>query len=333
LLDWLNPADPATRKWGWWRLYDAYGCAIRSYAFAVPAGKIKQNQIDLGLQSKCEAEVIATAEDQLRRARDSAYGTSFPIETKRVRAAGWYFSNDAAFDLAVASQLDYPPLNDPRPQFMEALLSNLNYEAGCNPVNVTYVTGLGWQRQHVIVHQNALNYRQALPPSGIPISNLQAGFGWLDLYKRELGELTFPPDGRETDPYPIYDRWGDSWNVSTEFVVLNQARALAATAFLMAKTPMKNQPWKSAPARISGLPPEIQTRKVVTARLEASDLDLGQALTVWESNQRSLAFGSAFTFTPTNGGPCWVEAEAELPDGRRAFAVTNFPVRLGASQK
>ena len=45
-------------------------------------------------------------------------------------------------------------------------MSNLNYEAGCNPVNTTYVTGLGWQRQRVIVHQNALNYRECLPPSG-----------------------------------------------------------------------------------------------------------------------------------------------------------------------
>src|SRR5206468_4038340 len=68
LLDWLNPADPNTRKWSWWRLYDAYGCAIRSYAFAVQAGKIKPNQLDLGLRSKCEGEIIAAAEDQLRRA-------------------------------------------------------------------------------------------------------------------------------------------------------------------------------------------------------------------------------------------------------------------------
>jgi hypothetical protein len=46
LLEWLHPADPAERRWGWWRLYDAYGCAIRSYAFAVKAGKARREQLN-----------------------------------------------------------------------------------------------------------------------------------------------------------------------------------------------------------------------------------------------------------------------------------------------
>ena len=78
---------------------------------------------------------------------ESAYGTSFPEETKATRTAGWYFSGDAAFELAVACQLDFPQMNDPRPKYVDAILGNLNYEAGCNPVNVTYLTGLGWKRQ------------------------------------------------------------------------------------------------------------------------------------------------------------------------------------------
>src|SRR5437868_2857759 len=82
-------------------------------------------------------------------------------------------------------------------------------------------------------------------PSGIPLGNVQAGFGWLEFYKKELGELTFPSDGDESNPYPIYDRWGDSFNLSQEFVILNQARALAYTAWLMAQTSLKNQPWKA----------------------------------------------------------------------------------------
>jgi hypothetical protein len=40
LLAWLKPSDPGTRKWGWWRLYEGYGCAIRSYAFAAKSGRI-----------------------------------------------------------------------------------------------------------------------------------------------------------------------------------------------------------------------------------------------------------------------------------------------------
>ena len=62
-------------------------------------------------------------------------------------------------------------------------------------------------------------------------------------------------------PYPFYDRWGDSFNLTTEFVISNQARGLAYLAWLMAQTPLKNQPWKSANAQISGLPFSVQKGK------------------------------------------------------------------------
>ena len=157
-----------TRRWGWWRLYEAYGCAIRSYALAAPSGKIKRDQLDTALLTRCEDEIIAAAQDQLRRSGDSAYATSFPEETKRSLGAGWYFSGDAAFDLAVACQLDYPIFNDPRPKFLNAIMGNLNYEAGCNPVNVSYLAGLGCKRPREVVDQYAENQRRILPPAVFP---------------------------------------------------------------------------------------------------------------------------------------------------------------------
>jgi len=124
------------------------------------------------------------------------------------RNAGWYFSSDAAYDLAVACQLDWPIKNDPRAAMKAALLGNLNYEQGCNPVNVSYLTGLGSKRQREIVHQFAQNDRRILPPTGIPLGNIQAGFGWMDTYKTELADLSFPSDGDEHAPYPFTTRWG-----------------------------------------------------------------------------------------------------------------------------
>jgi len=360
LLDWLHPSDPATRRWGWQRLYDAYGCAIRSYAFAVKTGRAApgpQNTGSLGsdpavvptsqslpapqlgdaavsrlplldplLREQCEEEIAAAGADQLRRAQQSAYGTSLPEETKRAESPGWYFSGDAAFDLAVACQLDYPPLNDPRPQMIEALISNLNYEQGCNPLNITYLTGLGWRRQRQIVDQYAQNARRILPPTGIPLGNVQTGFGWLDLYQRELGELSFPSDGAPDDPYPFYDRWGDSFNLSQEFVILNQGRALGYLAWLMAQTPLKTQPWRAAPGKITGLPAKISAGPKLTLGLSAPGLDLSAARVVWEAAGCQPAFGDAFTFAP-GAGLAWVEAEAQLPDGRRVFAAKDFSAR------
>ena len=325
LLSWLDPSDPATRKWGWLRLYDAYGAAIRSYAFAAKAGKIKREALQPLLLEQCETEIATAGEEQLRRAQNCAYGTSFSEETKRSRSAGWYFSSDSAFDLAVACQLEYPPKNDPRPGMLEALLTNLNYEQGCNPINLDYVTGLGWRRQREIVHQYSQNDRRILPPTGIPLGNIQGGFGWLDLYQKQLGQLSFPADGAQDSPYPFYDRWGDSFNLSQEFVIPNQARALAYLAWLMAQTPLKNQPWKCGAAQVQRLTGSGGTNTTITAVIAAHDFDLRSARIVWEAAGQEPAFGNAFSFTPTRLGTTWLEAEAQLPDGRRLFASTNFP--------
>ncbi|MHB8522381.1 MAG: glycoside hydrolase family 9 protein [Limisphaerales bacterium] len=325
LLAWFDPADPGTRKWGWWHLCQGYGCAIRSYAFGARSGRLKPNQLDPVFLERCESELIAGADAQLRAAQQCAYGTSFPEASKRVRTAGWYFSTEQAFDLAVACQLDYPVLNDPRSKYLAAILSNLNYEAGGNPVNVSYVTGLGWKRQREIVSQYAQNDRRVLPPSGLPISNLQGGFGWLDQYRQELGALTFPPDGAPEAPYPLYDRWGDSFNVSTECVILNQARSLATVAFLAARTALRDQPWRCAHAQIVGLPTQARVRSPVTVRLRAAGMDLRGARIVWEARDQEPAYGAAHTFSPVNPGQQWVEAEVQWPDGRRVFAATNFP--------
>jgi hypothetical protein len=322
LAQWLDPSNPDIRKWGWWRLFDAYGCAIRSYAFGAKAGKIAREKQHPLLLEQCENEIIAAGEDQLRRAGQSAYGTSFPEETKRARSAGWYFSSDAAFDLAVACQMDYPSKRDPRPKLMEAILSNLNYEQGCNPMNVTFLTGLGTRRQREIVHQYAQNDRRVLPPSGIPLGNIQAGMLWLALYQKEPEEISFPPDDGSATPYPFYDRWVDGFNLSQEFVILNQARALGYLSWLMAQTPLKNQPWKSAVAQIQAKPGPSQNTS--TCELACPGLDLGSARIVWEAANQEPVFGKKFPLTAAKLGAQWVEAEAQLVDGRRVFAVTNL---------
>ncbi len=318
MLGSFQPGDDGIRRWGWWRLYEGYGRAIRSYALAIKSGKAKAAQMDRSFLRACEAELVAAADDQLRWSQQSAYGTSFPTETKRFRGGGWYFSLDQAFDLAAACALDHPVMNDPRPKYTEAVLANLNYEGGGNPVNVCYLTGLGWKRQREIVHQYAQNDRRILPPSGIPIGNLQSGFGWLEFYKQELGALSFPWDGVKENPYPLYERWGDSFNLQAEFVAVNQARALAATAWLMAQTPLKNQPWRSAPATI-----EITTSGPSQIATLKASLDLSQARIVWEAQDRDPLFGARLVLT---NAVSWIEAEAQWPDGRRVFGVANLPV-------
>ncbi len=329
LHEWLRPEDPATRRWGWWRMCEGYGRAIRSYAFAVRSGRLARDRLDPQLLTRCENEIVACADDWLLAARQSAYGTSFPAQTKRVLSAGWYFPTDPSFDLAVACQLDFPKFNDQRSAYREAILANLNYAAGCNPVNVSYITGLGWNRPREIVHQYAQNDRRVLPPDGILIGALQDGFDWMDLYGRQLGAECYPLDGAKDSPYPIYDRWGDSFNLKTEFVIVNQARALATTAWLMAQTPLRSQRWKAAAASITVLPATAATGRPVTARLTVPGLDLSTALIVWEARDQEPVFAREFTFVPKAGGTHWVEAEAQWPDGQRVFATASFTATGG----
>lgn len=330
LIKHFNPNDRETRRWTWWRLFESYGCAIRSYAFAEKSGRLRAAKLNSEFLKACEAEIIAGAEDQLRDSSQNAYGTSFPYESKRFRNAGWYFSSDRAFDLAVGCLIDFPELRDPEPKFIDAILANLNYEAGCNPVNVSFVSGLGWKRPREMVHHVAQNDRSALPPSGLTWGNIAEGFMYVDPYRKQLGELTFPRDGDKEKPYPFYDRWGDSFNTSQEFVVPNLGRALATSAFLMARTSLTNQVWRGTSAHVVNLS-ATGTNANVTASLKAEGLNLQKSRAIWEVENEEpviVANGNSFPLPNLRGSSRWLEVELHLPDGRRVFAVTNSPAGI-----
>ncbi len=318
LKSWFDPSDPANWRWGWWHGYMGFGNAERTYAFAVRSGRLFANQVDSAYLAKCEAELRAAGDDALTWSNQSAYGTSFPLESKHVQSAGWYFSGAQTFDLTVAYQLDA------RADYFNAIVRNANYEAGSNPVNVSYVTGLGWKRQQEIVHQYAQNDRRMLPPNGIPLGNIQTGPVYTSTYGTELAALTFPRDNDGSAPTPFYDRWSDTFNVTTEFVHLDQARAFATYAFLGAQSPGATQAWTSAAGTITGLPDTVAQNTPVTARFEVPGMDLSAARILWEAKGQQPAYGPTFTFVPTGNGDQWVEAEAQWADGRRVVGVASI---------
>ncbi|HVS53313.1 MAG TPA: glycoside hydrolase family 9 protein [Opitutaceae bacterium] len=318
LYEWYpDPTSGDTRFWGWWHAAFSYGNALRSYAFAARSGRLRPDQLDANYLAKCEAELRRAGNDAARWSQQNAYGTSFPEETKHQRAAGWYFSSDQAFDATVAYQLD------PRPAYAETVIANVDYELGTNPSNVSFITGLGQHRQREIVHQWAQADRRVLPPSGIPLGNLQASFDFLPPYQNDLRQATYPADDG-LPPYPIYDRWSDAYNVTTEFVITNQARSLASLAFWAAQTDAAKKPWRAARARIVAPGASESMDKPATFRLVSDDVDLTDAEIVWEARDAEPTIGPTFLFSPKNSGPQWVEAEAQFPDGRRVFATASF---------
>ena len=325
LMAWYDPQGPNTRRWTWWRLFEGYGCAARAYAFAARSGRLLPEQLNPTFLAAIESEIVASAEDVARFAEESAYGTSFPSPSKRHRSAGWYFSTERGFELAVAQQIA------PQSRFFDALISNMNYEAGCNPVNMPYITGLGWRRWREIVYQYAQNDHRVLPPSGVPLGNIQAGFAWLDNYKQELGALCYPPDGATDAPYPFYDRWGDSFNTTTESTVVDQVRSLASYAYLQSRSASSNAPSIKIFGTITDLPQTAAAGDPLTARFEASGVDLSQARIVWEARDQEPFIGPFFSFAAKNPGQQWVEVEAQLPDGNRVFGRAVFDVTAAQS--
>ncbi|HEY5078786.1 MAG TPA: glycoside hydrolase family 9 protein, partial [Opitutaceae bacterium] len=319
LFDWFpNPADPTTFRWGWWRMSESWGNAIRSYAFAARSGRLPEESLDARYLGLCEKQVVAAGDDALDWSRKNAYATPFPLATKAVNGAGWYFSVDQACDMAVAFAIK------PKPAYIDALVGAMNFEGGCNPVNVTYLTGLGLKRQREVVDQYAQNDRRILPPSGIPIGNIQAAFEFLPNYGLRLREATYPDDNAAEGQYPFYDRWSDAYNVTTEFVAVNQARSLLVTAFLACQTPSAGRKWTHARAEIAAPGTSVPLNLPVTLRVSVPGVDLAFARTVWEARDQEPAFGPTYTITPRNSGSQWVEAEVEWPDGRRAFAAGTF---------
>jgi len=319
LFSWFpNPADPSTFRWGWWRMSESWGNAIRSYAFAARSGRLPASALDRRYLALCEGQVLSAGDDEAIWSANNAYGTAFPTPTKTMRGGGWYFSMDAASDAAIAYQIE------PRAEYLDAIVGAMNYEAGTNPVNVTYLTGLGIKRQREIVSQFAQNDRRRLPPSGIPIGNIQASFSYLPAYGSELRELSHPADDAAENSYPIYDRWSDAYNITTEYIAVNQARGLLAAAFLAARTSAASRPWKASAASIEVPEGQMRLKQPVQPVLRLPGTDLSEARIVWEARDQDPRLGNSFTVLPQNNGTQWVEAEAEWPDGRRVFASASF---------
>ncbi len=315
-----NPSDPNTFRWGWWRMSECWGNAIRDYAFAARTGRLPASALNSQWLAAAEAQIVAAGDDAASWGQKSAYGTPFPYQTKQVAAAGWYFSLDQASDMAVAYQIV------PKDAYVDGITSAMNYEGGTNPVNVTYLTGIGLKRQRDVVHQASQNDRRVMPITGLPQGNIQSGYSWVSQYgvgnTNMLSAVSYPTD--EGGKFPFYDRWADAFNVTTELVTVNQGRSLLSTTFLATRTATASNPWTAAPAQLNLPSTVVQVGTSVDLSVTVPGLDLSAARILWEARDQEPAFGPTYTIAPKNNGEQWVEVEIEMPDGRRSFGIGSF---------
>jgi hypothetical protein len=150
-------------KWGWWRLHEGYGCAIRNYAFAVRSQRLSGG-LDAQYLSNCESAITAwgnIARDWALKTDDNdtavnAYGTALiGASTGYSWRPHFFFSSSWAFEIAVSDRVQTAQAD--RDANRAALVESLSFEAGRNPHNVGFVPGLGWKRPRAVVSQYAWN--------------------------------------------------------------------------------------------------------------------------------------------------------------------------------
>jgi hypothetical protein len=368
-VDNINTDDFNTRKWGWWKLYAKWGNTLRSLAFAdvFHSGKLTEGELntpDAALPAGTADPAWAVwdaAQKEVLRAGDvvarwsngdlqNAYGGSVPFEGRRTLAQGWYFSMDQAAEIAVAYELldlrstrfaTFFPNTTPVAKlatWREALFHNLNYEAGNNPVNVSFLTGLGQRRQREIVHQYAQNDLKVLPPSGVPLGSVNSEFeGYF--YGSTLRRLPVPadsynyyPDHSDALPTPLNDRWSDTYNTRTEFITIQVARSLFSASVMSRWTDTVSAPWDPTTATLKindQADNEVSATVGTPTTLNVtSGLDLTGARVVWEVYDEEphiytnlAATDTGYSYKPLYAGDRKVEVEVTLPDGRRLSAI------------
>jgi len=286
----FRPQDPATRFWGWMRLCEGYGCALRSLALAKPPALLGADY-----HQAVQAEVLGWADDLTQASQGCAYGLALPFPSKRAVRAGWFFATDQAFDLLMAQRLEYSSQRE------QALQSQVDYLLGANANDVEYLTGLPASPRH-IVNQFARNDQRQLPPGGLLVGCIQEGNP-----ERRWSELSLPPDNQTAAGYPLLQRFCDGFYLPSEATVDNQGRALALAAAL-------------SPAAPAWHPQELPVTRGATGDWSVPPARVAGASLSWEVPGE---IGEGLRFHPRSPDFSWLEVEAHWPDGRRAYGRWN----------
>jgi hypothetical protein len=334
-------------------LLQGFGCAFRDYAFAIRSQRLSGG-LNSGALKLCENEILSAGENWRAFSANTSYGVCLDNSLKASFNTEFYFATDIAFGLAVNDRL-VSTLTPSDPAYVtghnyaqdhvnnvQAILENFNYQHGCNPLNLMFVTGNGWKRERQIVHQyaNFPNYdARLLPPSGVPYGNISFGSsGYLSTtgpvqgcdidgyYYPRSGDCPSCPNhcpGSPSTVFELYDRWGDYHNVIREFSTFRTANALCAAAYVHGLSGAVSPAWQHSDGYFTFLSGTPAMNVPTVVRLDTTDpsANLDEALITWDPEfEDQPSVGRTVTLKPrVTPGDTLIEAEAVLPDGRRIF--------------
>lgn len=245
LYTWLPDSNNVPWQWGWKVMYGYYGCAIRNYAFSVKSGKLKPTDLNTTYLSGCENQIIKAGDNCLRDSNSSAYGACVSYDNKNYAGSsfGWYFLTEDAFNLVAAHNINQ------KPDYVKAGILTYNYLIGCNPINVSSLSGIGQKRPRIFVNNYQLNDFRTMPPNGQFRASISAGATYLDKYvnpdnTNELNNIIFPEDHVLNNKYQPEDRYIDQFNVMDEETVAPvNVRGLVFACWLANMNSYKSQPY------------------------------------------------------------------------------------------
>ena len=118
-------------------MFACYGNAVRDYAFASSNGRLTHAQIQQNYLAKCITVITNCGDDNLSGHSRTPMEPASRTSQNRIMVGVGIFRLVQAFDIVVAYQFN------PKPEYMDAIVRNLNYEGGCNPVNISVCDGPG----------------------------------------------------------------------------------------------------------------------------------------------------------------------------------------------
>ena len=220
LFTWLPNPNNTPWQWGWKIMHGYYGCALRVYAFAARNGRRNINELNATYLQACENQITIAGDNCVRDSNNCAYGAAVTFENKNYAGStfAWYFLTEVVFDLIAAYKLT------PKQSYIDAGVLTYSYLVGCNPINVSSISGLGLRRPRIFVSNYQLNDFRTMPPNGQIRASISAGATYLDKYvnpdnTNELNSTIYPDDTSLNNKYPPQDRYIDQFNVMDEETV------------------------------------------------------------------------------------------------------------------
>lgn len=205
-----------------------WGKAIqRDAAFAY--ARLPEGLGDPEMKKKAVAAITAMAERALQFASNNAFNLTSPDKSKP-QFLGFYSTPDA-FDLTRAHFLSGEN------RFLVGAIQSTQFQSGCNPNNLVYITGLGANPVKNVFKLDARRTGQPVPAGLVPYGNIDFakwndnGFTWPITWI--IGKATVP----DAYAWPTHEAYWDlgGWPMLEEFTVDLWAPNLLVWGYLAAR--------------------------------------------------------------------------------------------------